>query len=102
MSPAEVPLRRIGWTGPGSSDRRDRAEQERGSHEQEVRGKTAIITDASRGIGLAITEQYPLKRLGEPGNIASVVAFLLSRDAGWMTGQVLVMDGGATITGGGE
>ena len=31
-----------------------------------------------------------------------MVAFLLAQDAGWMTGQVLVMDGGVTITGVGE
>jgi hypothetical protein len=31
-----------------------------------------------------------------------VVAFLLAQDAGWMTGQALVADGGVTITGGGE
>ena len=41
-------------------------------------------------------------RADKPADIASVVAFLLSQDAGWMTGQVLVVDGGVTITGGGE
>jgi 3-oxoacyl-[acyl-carrier protein] reductase len=49
-----------------------------------------------------VAAQYPLKRLGEPEDIAGVVAFLLSEDAGWITGQVLVVDGGVTITGGSE
>lgn len=41
---------------------------------------------------------YLLKRLGEPEDISSVVAFLLSDDAGWLTGQTLVVDGGVSLT----
>jgi NAD(P)-dependent dehydrogenase (short-subunit alcohol dehydrogenase family) len=47
-----------------------------------------------------VASTYPLKRLGVPEDIGSVVAFLLSEDAAWMTGQVLVIDGGLTLTGG--
>jgi 3-oxoacyl-[acyl-carrier protein] reductase len=43
---------------------------------------------------------YPLKRLGEPEDIGSVVAFLLSDDAAWMTGQTVVVDGGVSLTSG--
>lgn len=35
-----------------------------------------------------------LKRLGQPEDIARVVAFLAGPDAGWITGQVLRADGG--------
>lgn len=42
---------------------------------------------------------YPLKRLGETEDIGSVVAFLLSEDASWITGQLFVVDGGATLGG---
>ncbi|MDJ0343061.1 SDR family oxidoreductase [Streptomyces sp. H10-C2] len=37
---------------------------------------------------------YPLKRLGLPEDIGGAAAFLLSEQAGWITGQTLVMDGG--------
>lgn len=40
---------------------------------------------------------YPLARLGEPGDVSGVVAFLLSEDAAWITGQTIVIDGGGSI-----
>ncbi|MDH6139219.1 MULTISPECIES: SDR family oxidoreductase [Kitasatospora] len=43
---------------------------------------------------------YPLKRLGVPEDIAGAVAFLLSDQASWITGQTLVIDGGVTLGGG--
>jgi NAD(P)-dependent dehydrogenase (short-subunit alcohol dehydrogenase family) len=39
----------------------------------------------------------PLRRAGTPADIAAVAAFLLSDDAGYMTGQVVSVDGGASI-----
>ncbi|MEU8689438.1 SDR family NAD(P)-dependent oxidoreductase [Streptomyces sp. NPDC048665] len=39
---------------------------------------------------------YPLGRIGEPEDIAAAVAFLASRDAAWITGTTLVVDGGLT------
>ena len=43
---------------------------------------------------------YPLKRLGEPEDIGSLVAFLLSDESSWITGQTIVADGGVSLTGG--
>jgi NAD(P)-dependent dehydrogenase (short-subunit alcohol dehydrogenase family) len=43
---------------------------------------------------------YPLGRLGVPDDIGGVVAFLLSADAAWLTGQTVVVDGGLMVTGG--
>lgn len=42
---------------------------------------------------------YPLRRLGEPSDVAGAVAYLLSDEASWITGQTLVVDGGVTLTG---
>lgn len=39
----------------------------------------------------------PLKRLGEPEDIGSAVAFFASREANYITGQGLVVDGGVTL-----
>jgi 3-oxoacyl-[acyl-carrier protein] reductase len=39
----------------------------------------------------------PLKRLGKPDEIAALIAFLLSEEAGFITGQTLFADGGASI-----
>lgn len=43
---------------------------------------------------------YPLKRLGEPEDIASAAAFLAGPDSSWITGQDLTVDGGLTMAGG--
>ena len=43
---------------------------------------------------------YPLGRLGEPEDISGTAVYLASEAASWVTGQTLVVDGGATISGG--
>ena len=40
---------------------------------------------------------YPLRRLGVPEDIGAAAAFLASADAAWITGQTLVIDGGASL-----
>ncbi|MEY2709024.1 MAG: hypothetical protein RIQ91_1654 [Bacteroidota bacterium] len=39
-------------------------------------------------------KRHPLQRVGEPGDIASAVKFLLGDGSDWMTGQILAVDGG--------
>ena len=41
-----------------------------------------------------LAEQIPLERLGTPSDIAGLVAFLASDAASYITGQVIVVDGG--------
>ena len=45
-------------------------------------------------------EGTPLRRLGEPEDIAGAAVYLASPAGSWMTGQTLVVDGGVTIEGG--
>ncbi|WP_405145341.1 SDR family oxidoreductase [Nocardia salmonicida] len=62
--------------------------------------KTKFATALYEGREQELAETYPLKRLGVPEDVASAVTFLLSADAAWITGQLLVVDGGMTLTGG--
>ncbi len=39
-------------------------------------------------------ERHPLKKVGEPKDIAQMAQFLLSEDSSWITGQVFHVDGG--------
>lgn len=41
---------------------------------------------------------HPLGRVGEPAEIAALIAFLLSDAAGWITGETVAIDGGRHIT----
>jgi len=45
----------------------------------------------------AVTRAIPMRRLGEPEDVADVVAFFVSNDSRYLTGQVLSIDGGLTM-----
>jgi len=44
-----------------------------------------------------LVPQIPLGRLGEPADVAAVIAFLLADAAGYVTGQAIRVDGGLTL-----
>lgn len=60
-----------------------------------------IDTDMVRALGDAtcreLAEQTPLGRLGTPEDVAHAVAFLVSEQASFLTGQILTADGGFTV-----
>ncbi len=47
--------------------------------------------------GDKLAAQLPLKRLGDPQDIANLVTFLVSDAASWITGETYVIDGGAGV-----
>jgi 3-oxoacyl-[acyl-carrier protein] reductase len=49
------------------------------------------------GLNARIAAGVPLGRLGEPTDIAAAMLFLASDAARYITGQTLVVDGGATL-----
>ncbi|WP_306362202.1 SDR family oxidoreductase [Nocardia sp. CC227C] len=48
----------------------------------------------------AAANAYPMKRLGKPEDVAALVAFLVSEQASWITGETVRVDGGLLSTGG--
>ena len=64
--------------------------------------RTNLTESAGLTTGLSgqrFLERTPLGRVGEPRDVAKVVAFLVSSDAGWITGQTISVDGGNEIRG---
>lgn len=62
--------------------------------------RTAQLLNPGHSLGpdaAEIASPYiPMKRLGEPAEIANVIKFLASDDASYLTGQVITVDGGLT------
>ena len=60
-----------------------------------------IASDMTNKLPQEVVSQYldniPLKRLGQPEDVAKAVAFLASPDAAYITGQTLIVDGGLVM-----
>jgi NAD(P)-dependent dehydrogenase (short-subunit alcohol dehydrogenase family) len=56
-----------------------------------------MLEEQLNGMVAAVQERSPLKRLGQPKEIASMVAFLASDEASFITGGEYNVDGGMNI-----
>jgi NAD(P)-dependent dehydrogenase (short-subunit alcohol dehydrogenase family) len=54
------------------------------------------ITGNAKSMEITI-EKHPLKRIGNPADIAEMAHYLLSPKSSWITGQILAVDGGLSI-----
>jgi len=71
--------------------------------DQLVRYRAAVLDDRT-GAALAkivagLERAIPLRRLGKPDDVAGAVAYLVSEEADYVTGQVLSVSGGLSMAG---
>lgn len=62
-------------------------------------GQLTDSGEAGAKVRAALERAVPLKRIGRPGDIPGIVAFLASDDAEYITGQVISVSGGLTMHG---
>jgi NAD(P)-dependent dehydrogenase (short-subunit alcohol dehydrogenase family) len=74
---------RVNAVGPGAID-------------TEFVARSLGLEPGDRPIPPAVLESHPLGRVATPGEIAGVIAFLASPLSGFMTGSIVMADGGAT------
>ncbi|HKE73956.1 MAG TPA: SDR family oxidoreductase [Acidimicrobiales bacterium] len=62
-----------------------------------TRTELATFLHSTEAVLADYIAQMPLARMGEPEDVAGAVRFLLGPESGWVTGQVIAVDGGHTV-----
>jgi NAD(P)-dependent dehydrogenase (short-subunit alcohol dehydrogenase family) len=62
-----------------------------------TRTPLAVGLTGSETMASAIAALHPIPRLGEPDDVAALGALLLDSEAGWITGQIIGVDGGRSM-----
>lgn len=75
---------------PGATNTELRQERERGMREQ-------MGDEKYQRRVASVLKMYPTGRIGEPADVASAICYLASEQAGWITGQVLSVNGGFSM-----
>lgn len=60
--------------------------------------RAGMSEDAYAAFLTRAKETHPLGRPGQPGEIAALILFLASEEAGWVTGETIAIDGGRHLT----
>ena len=59
--------------------------------------ETSLIGDVPEKTQLIIARQTPLRRLAQPADVAAAVAYLVSDDACFITGDTIAVNGGMAM-----
>jgi NAD(P)-dependent dehydrogenase (short-subunit alcohol dehydrogenase family) len=76
------------------------------TEELAAEGATVVVTDlversavqTADGLRDAVAKAIPFRRLGQPADVANVIAFLASDEASFVTGQTVSVSGGLTMS----
>lgn len=68
-----------------------------GPIETPIFGKTGMSEDQLNGLAQALQNRIPLKRFGKPEEVASLVSYLASDEAAFITGAEFNIDGGSNV-----
>lgn len=55
---------------------------------------TPLTEENIKRYGKSVSNNYPLRRIGSPEDVANLIAFITSDKADWITGQNYIIDGG--------
>jgi 3-oxoacyl-[acyl-carrier protein] reductase len=59
--------------------------------------ETEMIAAVQSMAGEPLERRVPLRRLGQPEDVARTILFLASPEAGYITGQTITVDGGLSL-----